>query len=410
MRSEALVGVIAILVIASLGAGYLAGSGVRQTEPRTVTSVATSTMHTGQPIQAADVEAASISLGGASDLAVDVNASRVYVERFTPASMSYSLTVIDTSSDTVVANFTLPSPTDYNPAEGGSSCSDLVVDDSTGTVYVIYAGEIVAGEIVAVNSSNDAVIGEVPVSLGALAPFTCVPSLDTSTNVLWGTATYPEPGQPKGLVGSVIGVNVLTGSVVEDLSLGFAAGYAVVDPYTGMVYVDGCTENVAYVCDTEQLAIINGTSGSLVTTVNLNDPFYPHIALDPSTDVVYVTGGSQLVAVNGTNGNVIFRVYPETCGPSSIAVIPSTDQVLMASINYPNYLSVYDGANGTLVNMYSFPSNSLPYFEGYDAGTGELYVSVFVGAGADLLALHDVQATGNVNATLIDVGCGPPDD
>jgi len=44
MRSEALVGVIAILVIASLGAGYLAGSGVRQTETQTVTSTTTTSV------------------------------------------------------------------------------------------------------------------------------------------------------------------------------------------------------------------------------------------------------------------------------------------------------------------------------------------------------------------------------
>jgi hypothetical protein len=69
---------------------------------------------------------------------------------------------------------------------------------------------------------------------------------------------------------------------------------------------------------------------------------------------------------------------------------------------------VYDGANGTLVNMYAFSSKYDVSFDGYDANTGELYVSVSTELGADLLALHDVQATGNVNATLIDVGCAPP--
>jgi hypothetical protein len=79
--------------------------------------------------------------------------------------------------------------------------------------------------------------------------------------------------------------------------------------------------------------------------------------------------------------------------------------VVMVPVNYNNYMLVYDGATGNLVNMYSFSSNFLS-FEGYDANTGELYL--FGGASPDLLALHDVQATGNVNATLVDVGCGAP--
>src|SRR5580704_13158743 len=148
MRREAVVGVIAILVIASFGAGYLAGSGVRQTGTRTVTSttavaktaasVATSTAGTGRPIQAADVEAANISLRDLNGIAVDANASRVYAERFNSVSMNYSLTVIDASSNTVVANVSLPSIV-HNP-EGGSFCSDLAVDDSAGIVYVVFTG------------------------------------------------------------------------------------------------------------------------------------------------------------------------------------------------------------------------------------------------------------------------------
>jgi hypothetical protein len=408
MPTASLAAVIAILVIASLGAGYLAGSGVDQTETRTVTStttiaktvtsVSTSTAGTGQPIQAADVEAANISLGGAGGpiVAVDANASRIYALGWpVPGaySLNDSLTVINASSNVVVANVSLPrTPAGY--------CYDLAVDDSTGMVYAILPavlpGDNLAGEIVAVSGSTDAVTGEVTLSLGIIASndFTCGETsgmaLDSSTHVLWGPVN-----------GSVIGVNVSTGSAVESIPLVFNPFEVAVDPYTGMVYADGCVEATADVCGSQYLAIINGSSGSLVTTVDLDSPIYGPMTMNPSTDIVYVTGGSQLVAVNGTNGNVIFRVYPETCGPSSIAVIPSLDQVVMVPTNY-NYLLVYEGATGTLLNMYSF--SSMPSFAGYDANAGELYVS----ASGDLLALHDVQATGNVNATLVDVGCGAP--
>jgi hypothetical protein len=410
MRSITLAVVVAILVVASLGTGYLAGNRTRQTETQTVAF----TTSVGQPIQAADVLAANIT--GAGSGVFDVNASRVYVEsgQFVPeGSMNYSVGVIDTSSNTVVANVSLP-PITYNP-KMGFSCSNLIVDDSTDMAYVIYTGGgvMVNGttpleEIIAVNGSTDTVEYAVPLSLGNLAPdFSCAESLDSTTDVLWATATYQEPGpaHPEPLVGNLLGIDALTGSVVKNISLGFAAGYAAVDPYTGMVYVDGCIEYYPGVCDSQQLAIINGASGSLVTTVDLDNPFYPYMAMDLSTDIIYVSGGSQLAAVNMTNGNVIFKVYPQSCGGFNISVIPATNQVLLVPLNYLDYMLVYDGTNGTLVNMYSFSNNV--YFAGYDTNTGELYVTV----GADMLALHyDVQATGNVNASLIDMGCALPDE
>lgn len=67
---------------------------------------------------------------------------------------------------------------------------------------------------------------------------------------------------------------------------------------------------------------------------------------------------------------------------------------------------VYDGATGALVNMYSFPSNDRVGLPGYDVNTGELYVPVVPDT---LVAIHyDVQTIGNVNATLVDAGCGAP--
>jgi len=56
--------------------------------------------------------------------------------------------------------------------------------------------------------------------------------------------------------------------------------------------------------------------------------------------------------------------------------------------------------------MYSFPSNDRVGLPGYDVNTGELYVPVVPDT---LVAIHyDVQTIGNVNATLVDAGCGAP--
>jgi hypothetical protein len=419
VRSAAAVAVVAILVVASLGAGYLAGTGVRQTETQTetqvvtqtvtsttavastVTSVETSITHTGQPIQAADVEAANISLGYPIGVVVDANAGTLYLLQ--DAAGRFSLRVIVLSSNIPPADINLP-PSFQGTSEG-TGCTNLAVDDSTGLVYAI-----VGGEIIEINASTGAIPGDVPISLGTFASdFTCNLAFDLSAGILWDAAIVQAPGGSEALNGSVIGIGVSTGSVVENVSLGFAPVGVAVDPYTGMVYADGCTEPAAGVCGSQQLAIINGTSGSLVTTVSLYNAFYPSIAVDPSTGIVYVTGGSQLAAVNGTSGNVIFRVYPQTCGPFSqsinVAVIPSLDEVVMIPENlYNSYLLVYNGTTGALVNMYSFATQ--PIFEGYNASTGELYTLISVSQGYNLLTLHDVQTTGNVNATLIDAGCG----
>jgi hypothetical protein len=386
-----------------------------------VTSI-TSSVGTGQPIEAADVEAANVTLenmdGGGHYAAFDANGTRIYalgVPLWVDDSRDYSLAVVDTSSNTVVANVSLPH------TAGLGYCYNLAFDDSTGMVYVIVVGasnDALLGEMVAFNASTDAITAEVPLQFGFLATygFSCdlgVAQYDPSTAIMWGPTIGGDGSD------AVAGVNVLTGSVVESVRLSFAPGAVAVDPYTNTVYAYGCT--TVTVCDPLHLAIINGTSGSLAAMVSLNSSInatmasdYGRMVLDPSTDVVYVSEGSQLVALNGTNGNVIFNVYPETCGPSTIAVIPSLDQVVMFPSNHPSYLLVYDGATGALVNMYSFASNGQQRFAGfgvsvgvaYDVNTAELYFF----AGADtLVALHyDVQTIGNVNATLVDTGCVSP--
>ncbi len=408
MRKEVLTAVIVVLMIAGLGAGYIAGSGFHQAETRTPTSAATSpNAFTGQPVQAADVETANISLGrGVNDIAFSNNGSKLYLEQVATETygVSYSLTVFDTSSNTRVASVSLPP---YPQITDGAHCSALIVDDSTGAVYITYMATAgFRGKLVAINGSTDTVMGVVP-----LPPGVCTPSLDSKTNVLWAVATHPAPGQPHGLVGSVFGVNASTGSIVENVSLGFAPTFTEADPNTGMVYAVGCSEPTAYVCSSERLAIIDGANGSLVTTVDLNNPFNPSMTLDPSTDIVYVSGGSQFVAINGTNGNVILRVDLQTCGAFDInylAAIPSLDQVVLSPLNSSNLL-VYDGTTGSLVNAYSFPIllghpslSDSPMYQGYDAITGELSVLV----GTDMIVLHDVRAAGNATASLIGAGCG----
>lgn len=383
MRKQVLAFAVTILVITTSVTVYSALSQTVQTETRTSSSATT--------------PAALTSLGaGFNAMAFGPNDSRLYVEQIAGVG-NYSLAVFDTSSNTRIANVSLPP---YPPMTD-VGCSDLIVDDSTGAVYVLYVetASPYDGELVAINGSTNAVTGEVSLPTGI-----CTPSLDSKTNVLWDVRAYPAPGQKDALVGGVFAVNISTGSVVENLSLGFAPIYAQVNPNNGLVYVDGCLEPTAYLCSAERLAVINGTSGSLLTTVDLGGSSYPRIALDPTTGVVYVGEGSQFVAINGTSGASIFTVRPQSAHTQSlqqfainyVSTIPSLDQVVVSPLN-STYLLVYSGATGYLEGAYSFPNAGghlslgyLPMYQGYDADNGELYVLV----SQDLLVLHDAQATG----------------
>jgi len=338
------------------------------TVEKTVTSVLTSTVFGGQPINATDVEIANTTGVGGIAVAVNAEAGVVYVLD------TSSLTVVNASSHSVIANVPL-----LGNNTGGVIHAGLAVDLSTGTVYAS-----VQGEVVEVNGSTNTVVGDIPLNLGTLA-------FDYATHVLWGSNVQG---------GRLVGVDVRTGSLVANVSLGFSPYDVTVDHWTNMVYADGCANS--FVCVSE-VAIVNGTSGNLVTTVDLRSAGFPAMTMNPSTDVLYVTGAA-LVALNGTDGQVIFSSNPQTCGPFlDMAIIPASNQVLMVPQDY-DFLLVYNGTTGALVNMYSLPGPASGV--AYSPNTDELYLT----ANGDLLSLHDVQATGNVNATLIGAGqaCGLP--
>jgi hypothetical protein len=325
-----------------------------------LTSTVTATWVPGQPIPVSGVETADVPVGGALAIAVNANASRAYVLG------TSALTVVDTSSHSAIAKVALP----VNNT-GGSVNSGLAIGYSSGTIYAS-----VQGEVVEVSSLTNTVVGELPLSLGTLA-------FDSATHVLWGTEVQ---------AGRLVGVDVETHSIVANVSLGFSPYDVALNRYTHMVYAVGCDQQ-GLACDS-MLSIVNGTSGTLVKTISLQSAYYSPIALNLRTNVVYASSEAQLLALNGTDGSVIFRWDPQTCALGDMAIIPSSNRVLAVAADY-DYLLLYDGTSGALLNIYSFPSPPGPF--AYNPNTDEIYVV----ASGDLLSLRDVQATGNVNSTLI---------
>lgn len=378
MRNEIVGVILVVLVAASLSAGYLVGSGNRQTNTltlastltTTVESTVTSTVVMGSPVPIASVETADVSIGGAPrTIAVDPNASRIYIADW----FSNNLTVVDASSHSVTARVLLPA----------SDNNGIAIDYNTNMVYVL-----VEGGVAEVNGTTDKVVGELPLDFGAGSL-----AYDPSTHIIYGS---PQTGN-----GSLVGADVRTGSVVANISLGYWADSLAIDPYTDMIYAVGCSGS--FVCGS-QVSIVNGTSETLLKTVQLGSAYYSRVTMDTKTNLVYVSGEAQLVALNGTDGKMVYNSNPQTCGPfDSLAVIPSSNQVLAVPLNY-DYLLIYDGASGALVNMYSF--SSAPQYVAFNPNTNELYVTL----SGELLAFHSASSTGNVNSTLIGSGqmCLPP--
>jgi YVTN family beta-propeller protein len=412
MRREVIAVILAILIVASLGSGYLAGNITRPTKTltstlisittitqklqqtttlisvststlasqetlvssttieKTITSTitSTSTVLMGQPIPIASVETGIISIGGAPrTIAVNPNASRIYIADW----FSNNLAVVDAASHSVIAVVTLPA--DNN--------NGIAIDYNTNMIYVL-----VQGGVAEVNGSTDKVVGELPLNIGAGSL-----AYNPSTHLIYGSSVTGN--------GTLIGADVTTGSIVANISLGYGTDSLAIDPYTNMIYAAGCANS--FVCGSE-VSVVNATSDTLVTTVQLGSSAYPRVTINPQTNVVYVSGGASLVALNGSNGGVIFNTNSLECAPfDSMSVIPSLNQVAAISLDY-NYVFVYDGVSGTLVNMFSFQST--PQFVAFNPNTDELYATT----SGQLLSFHNSASTGNVNSTLVGSGQSCP--
>jgi hypothetical protein len=391
---------LVILVAASLGIGYLAGNSVHQTETltststltalstitamETVTSTTTSTIFTGPPIPVASIETWNVTVGDLPDvIALNLKTGMAYLTN----TFSHNLTVVYLPSHSVIARIVLPS----RPV-------GITVDDSTNMVYAS-----VSGGIAEINGSTDKVVGELMVGLGG--PQTINPStlaINPSTHIIYSVWTHINSREPAE---TIAGVDVRTGSVVANVSLGYPVYYVAVNPETNMVYAAGCPGG--FVCDSS-VSIVNGTSGTLLTTVNLHDMSNSGLTVNSGTNIVYVSG-YNLVALNGTNGKVIFSVNPLTCGLSNMIVIPYLNEVAATA---GNYVLLYDGATGTLLNMYSIPNGPWrgPGSVAFNPQSNELYTDVASEFLSQFVSFPNVASTGAVDSTLMGSGqnCPPP--
>jgi hypothetical protein len=377
MRNEAVASLLIVAIMVGAGAGYLVGhanertaisiststttfvSALVQTTTMTVNSA--TTIIWGTPIPITSVETGNVIIGGSPyTIAVNPNASRVYV-----AGGSNVLTVVDAVSHSVVARVTLPS----------ASSSGVSIDYKTGTVFVL-----VQGGIAEINGTSNKVVGEIPINFGYGSI-----AFDSVTDTIYGSTGN----------GSLIGVDSHKGKVTANVSIGYWASDVLVNPQLNLIYAVGCSPR-GLVCDST-ISVVNGTNAKLMKETTLGSAYYATATIDKKTGIVYVSGEAQLVALN-PYGTVIHNYYPDTCGPFiGMAGDPALNQVIMAPQNY-NYLLVYNGWFGNLLNMYSLPDS--PQYVAFNPVTKETYVIV----SESLLTLRGMAGTGHVNDTLIGAG------
>jgi len=385
MNNGVIASLLVVAILAGAGAGYLLGYANERTVASVSTFVTTSTSITtfvstevqattmtvntattiigGTPIPITSVETGNVSIGGSPyTVAVNPNVSRIYV-----AGDSNVLTVVDAVSHAVVARVMLPS----------ASNSGIAIDYKTGTVYVL-----VQGGIAAINGTSNKVVGVIPVNFGYRSI-----AFDSSTDTIYGS---PETLGNSSLVG----VDSHTGKVISNVSIGYWANDVLVNPHLNLIYAIGCAQS--FVCDS-MITVMNGTSAKLMNETTLGSPYYSTATIDEQTGLIYVSGEAQLAILN-PYGTVVHNYYPDTCGPFiGMTDDSALNQVIVAPQNY-NYVLVYNGWFGNLLNMYSLPDS--PQYVTFNPTTNETYVVV----SNSLLTFKSVANVGHVNDTLIGAG------
>ncbi len=294
------------------------------------------------------------------------------------------MTVIDAVNYSVVAKISLPATPDYG----------MAVDLKENTIFVPLSGctnvpnasnscnapgaGLTKGTIAEVDGSTNTIARVLPFDVRTVA-------MNPTRDMLYALG---------GAGGTFLAIDARTGSLVSNLSLGMGGGGSMaVNPNTNMVYIAGCIGS--FVCGGWLLAI-NGTSAQVKDNLTLGFGSYSRVTVNPTNGVVYVAGDASLVATNGTTGKIIYSVNKSTCATvDALDVNAQTNQVYAVPLG-PQYVLVYDGSNGKLVNMYSF-STDIDYVK-LNPVTHQLYATLFNG---HLVIFPDVTIAGYVDSQFL---------
>jgi YVTN family beta-propeller protein len=250
-----------------------------------------------------------------------------------------NLTVIDANvHPSVVA--TLPA---------GGSVAGIMVAGSPAEVYVAAGAQVQPGtdRIARFNAS------------------TLMPSPAIQLGTTPGAAVYDPNTDCMAVAlrdtGQVVQVNVATGRLEREVTVGSAPASLAFDPVDGDVYVANL--------GSDNVSILNATG--VVGTVPVGDAPDAVVANPDSGDVYVANEGNSTISV--LSGDLLMRSFSvePNAGPDALAFDAETS-VLFVVNEYLGNVSEYDPANGTLLG--SFPVGAYPDGITLDPNNQELYV------------------------------------
>ena len=262
---------------------------------------------------------ATLPLAGTTyDIAVNSVTDTVYVAD------AGHIDVIDGSTNTLTATIAMPA----------GIALGVAVDSATDTVYVAATG------VVVINGSTNAVT--TTVSSGGRAQAIAV---DEATNVIWAVIVN----------GPVVAISGVTDTILHTVSMSYGA-YVAVNPVTNTVYVSS-------LAGADPLTVIDGATGTIITTVPVTDTAFGRLAVDPTDNVVFAVG---YASVNGTTAGGTIAIdgatntVADVIGPAGYvaAMNPATDTLYETAYTNepPGLWTVVPSASNAISPLISGPA------------------------------------------------------
>jgi YVTN family beta-propeller protein len=295
-------------------------------------------------------------------LAVNARMNRVYVADW----QSNSLTVIDTSTDRVIASIPVmqrPNGVSVNPitnktyVTSSNSRGVSVVNDTTNTVD--YTIDAPAGLAVAVNPVTNRIY---------IANTSTVTVIDASTRSIVGTLTVGF--QPTG-----IGVN----------------------PVTNRIYVGSQNTN--------DVSVIDGSTDTVVATIPVTfSPGTFGVDVNPNTDRIYVTNLNGPVSVIDGSTNTVVANIPAVGTLTALVVNPVLSEVYVSDqftyFGGPPPADKVAVLNATSnMQIASVAVGSVPSGIGLDQISGRIYVD---NESSDTMSVIDSSTLTVVDTIILD--------
>lgn len=270
------------------------------------------------------------------------------------------------------------------------SASQVAEDPSTGVVWVASTSASAGLDLSAFDATSYSSLKNFSLSSGSVTGVSM--ALDSETDMVY--VAVPNAHDP---VYAISGDNYeescisVTGCISPSPFVGGAAEGVAVDPVTDTVYVSA-SPNTLY--------IVNGRNDQITNSVRLpggSGSIPGSIAVDPSNGRVYLADGTDVYVIDGASGSIISTILDVL--PQQIAVIDDSklNAVYITSLGscfgscFTGELKVVDGSNDVLNStiVLGTESSADPYVSA-DPTTNTVYADC---CGNDVLAFRPSNGT-----------------